>query len=271
MWRNLRRAHHTHVIARRGAYFLLGCRQCNALFEGSMQKMLKLTAAIGGAVFCGLAAQNAAAQTASNNQLIGAGLKQSFSASDVADMMAEFPIETQLQPDAGDATATVLAVTPGGARFLISLFQCDDAAQGSGCKGAAIFTGFSNAGVTYDELNDFNSDANVTRVVNVDAQNIIVFGTQLFFSGGIGRDNFKFVTELFLSDMQNYVEAQATLGTAISHEAAPAEVGKIDNLTSVAADAGTMPPFLRTHYELNEALGAAVSNTWDVRFTKGVD
>ena len=151
----------------RGSLFLLGSPQFNALLEGSMYKRLKRKAAIGGALICALAAGSAGAQTASNSQLLGAGLKDSFAASDVVQMMSEFPIETALQPNEGDDTATVLALTPGGARFLISLFQCEDPVTGSGCRGAAIFTGYSNAGITYDELNDFNSDANVTRVVNV--------------------------------------------------------------------------------------------------------
>jgi len=232
-----------------------------------MYKRLKLKAAIGGAVFCALAGHGASAQSASNSQLINAGLKHSFSASDVIQMMQEFPLQSALQPNEGDETATVLAMTPGGARFLISLFQCEDPVEGSECKGAAIFTGYSNAGITYDELNDFNSGANVTRVVNVSDQNIIVFGTQIFFSGGIGWENFKFVIELFLSDMQNYVETKATLGTAASLKAAPENRDKIDNLTRRAEAQSAMPPFLRTNYEIDAALGAAISNTWDVSFT----
>ena len=264
MWRKWRRALHVRVIAMRRGDFLLGLGPFNALLEGFMYKALKVKAAIGAAA--GVLWASTAFAQAANSQLMGGGLKDSFSASDVISILSEFPLESALQPYEGDNTATVLASTPGGARFLISLFQCEEPQTGAGCSGAAIFTGFSNAGVTYDELNDFNSDANVTRVVNVSDQNIIIFGTQLFFNGGISRANFKFVTELFLSDMQNYVETKSEAGTSVSLKTAPAERGKIGNLTS-SAEAPALPPFLRTGLQVDDALDAAISNTWDVRFS----
>lgn len=232
-----------------------------------MHKKLKLKAAIGGAMMCALAAGGATAQTASNSQLMSVGLKDAFSAADVVNILGEFPIATEIQPDQGDGMPSVVAMTPGGAKFIISLFQCDDPAQGAGCKGAAIFTGYSNAGITYDELNAFNSDANVTRVVNMSEQNLIIFGTQIFFSGGVGRANFKFVIELFMSDMQKYVETKAELGTSVSLEAETESRGKISNLTAGAEADDATPPFLRTNYDIDAALNAAISNTWDVSFT----
>lgn len=235
-----------------------------------MVKSLKLKAAIGGALCCALTAQSAAAQNAANGQLMDAGLRQAFSVSDVSAMMAEFSIQTSLEPYEGDETATVAATTEGGAKFWISLFQCDDPATGANCRGAAMFTGLSNAGVSYDELNAFHTEANVTRAVNVSESNIIIFGTQMFFSGGIGRDNFKFITALFLTDMQRYVEGKAVSGTMISLDETLSRGGKIDNVTETGGSAAATEA-LAVSFDIDYALSAAISNTWVVNFEPKTD
>lgn len=235
-----------------------------------MDKSLNLKAAVGGLICCAVAAAPAAAQNTSNNQLLGGGLKETFNAADISSMMSEFSIQTALAPYAEDETATVIATTEGGARFWISLFQCADPTTGVDCGGAAIFTGLSNAGVSYEDINSFHSDANVTRAVNVSEQNLLIFGTQIFFTGGVGRENFKFVTELFLHDMQTFVDGKAAVGTLVSLGVAPPSGGKVDNIVKADGDAA-QPAALPAGYSVDYALAAAISNTWNVRFTPKTD
>ena len=205
-----------------------------------MGKVLNLKAAMGGALCCALAAQSAAAQSASNPQLLSTGLKETFSASDVSSIMSEYSIQTVLAPYQDDDVAVVLATTSGGAHFRIAMFVCEDPATGTDCGAAAMFTGLSNAGVSYDDINTFHTKANVTRAVNVSAQNIIIFGTQMFFKGGIGRENFKLITELFLNDVQNYVNASAA-ATTVSMRRESEKRGKVDNIAQSDDDA-IQPP-----------------------------
>lgn len=234
-----------------------------------MYKSLKLKAALGGVLCCAQAAQAAGAQNSANSQLLSSGLKETFSAADVSAMMAEFDIQTALEPYEGDETATLAAATDGGAKFWISLFQCDDPTTGGNCRGAALFTGLSNAGVSYDDINSFHSQANVTRAVNLSEQNIIIFGTQIFFSGGVGRDNFKYVTALFLTDMQRYVDGKTESGTLVSLDIAPSDRSKVGNVTQAADEAP--PDASAIRFDVEHALSAAIANTWRVSFEPKTD
>ncbi len=218
-----------------------------------------------------LLAGPATAQTAVSNQLQSNSAKHHFSASEVSALLAEFEITTTLAPYTGEGAATILARTSGDARFVISLFKCDNPEDGTQCEGAVIFTATSNAGVAYDDINSFNASTNVTIAVNVAEQNIILFGRQLFFAGGVGRDNFKYITELFLRDMQNYMDAQAAVGTSVSLNVAPAAVHKTDNVVSTKeADVSDAVVFVAKRTPnggANDyALSAAIANTWQVSF-----
>jgi hypothetical protein len=226
--------------------------------------------AFGGAMGCALGAWGALAQSGSNDQLSSGGLKHTFSIADVSAILEESSISAAAQPYEGDDSATLMATTAGDGRFLISLFQCERPEDGEGCSGATIFTGFPNAGVTFDELNHFNSESNVTRAVNVAEQNLVLFGMQIFFNGGIGRENFKYVVELFLSDMQNHVDGKMAGGMSVSLDKAPPSRKKIDNLTK-SGDREAQKGAFGPGYNLDQALNAAVSNSWDVNFSLTTD
>lgn len=230
-----------------------------------MVKSLNLKAAIGGAACLALAAQAAAAQNTANSQLADSGLKETFSAADVSAIMADYSIQTTLVPYRGDALAVLAATTPGGATFRIALFLCDDPATGATCKAASMFTGLSNAGVSYDDINTFHTEANVTKAINISEQNIMIFSTQLFFGGGIGRDNFKLITELFLTDVQRYLDGKTATANTISLNAAPPDGGKADNMVQ-ARDDEARPVASMIGFDVDHALSAAIANTWDVRF-----
>lgn len=217
-----------------------------------------------GAACALLVTMPAAAQQGANTQLAAPTLLQNFGASDVSSMLAEFNITAALQPYSGDGTGSMIARTDGGAMFVITMMQCSDPAAATGCTQAVIYTGMSNSGVAYDDLNIFHTNSNVTRAVNIPDQQMIVFGTPIFAQGGIGREHFQLLTALFLNDMQQYIEGQIAAGTSVSLEGQPDKGGKTDNMTADSSEyLGSSQLKLAS---LPHALKAAVSNTQYVNF-----
>ncbi len=211
-----------------------------------------------------IVAAPAFAQNTANSQLLGGGVMQKFSASDVASMMSEFGIQTSLAPYDGSEAATIVAKTSGGAQFFISMFTCDNLAAGTGCQQALVYTGTSNAGFAYEDINTFNGNADITKAVNVAAQNIIVFGAPIYARGGIGRDNFKLLAALFLNDMQRFVDSQSATAASVSLTSPPPAGGKLDNIGAEREPAPDTPYYRASLTE--HMVSAAVSNTWKVKF-----
>ena len=174
-----------------------------------MRKLLKIKAALAVGAIAAFAGGAAWAQTTPGNQLFsGGGLKEKYSASEVSAILGELEVTTTLAPYENDGTATLIAQTSGGATFFVTLVECTDPAAGIGCDGGVILTGSSNAGASYEQLNEFNTNASVAKAINVAHENVIMFGRNLFFSGGVGRDHLLLISYLFLSDMQSYVDSQ---------------------------------------------------------------
>ena len=204
-------------------------------------------------------------QGAPNLQLQGAGLKEKYNAGDFSAMLAEFSIESGLAEYEGDEIATLMAQTDGGARFVITLLECEDPATGAGCESAVFFTGASNAGLAYSDINDFNTTALVTRVINVPDKNLLLFGRQMFFPGGVGMENVKLILVFFLMDMDEFFTAQAGSVQSVSMRQSPTAGGKLDNKASStpAAAAFGMP----AAYKFDNVMKAAISNSWNVKFS----
>ncbi len=231
-----------------------------------MSNLLKFKTIIVAASLIAFVADPTAAQSTANNQLQFSSAKHNFSADEISVILAEFEIQSALAQYEGKGAAAILAQTSGGAKFVISLLGCDNPVEGVRCGGAVIYTATSNAGIAYDDINSFNASSNVTIAVNVAEQNVILFGRQLFFAGGVGRDNFKYITELFLRDMQNFMDDRVAAGTAVSFNGAPAMTGKTDNIAS----SGGAVTFSATQISIGDvdgyALSAAIANTWQVSF-----
>lgn len=215
-----------------------------------------------GALGAGTTAQ---AQSTSNGQLFGGGVMSKFSASDVSSMLGDFEIATSLVDFEGGDSATMLAETSGGARFIISMKTCDNLATATGCERAMIYTAIPNAGFAYEDLNNFNLGANITKAMNLAEQNIIIFGTPIYARGGIGRDNFKLLAALFLNDMQKFSEAQNAAAAEVSFGQGPKPGGKLDNIGSGDMAAQDTAPLYSASMK-EHALSAAIVNTWKVEF-----
>jgi hypothetical protein len=215
-------------------------------------------------------AVEAQAQLAANNQLMSTTMVETLSASDISEMLAKYGIATQMIPYEGEDAATLAASTEGGGRFLVSLFGCEDPATGENCQGAATYTAFSNAGLAYEDINTFNTDAQVAKAVNVAAQNIIVFGIQRFFKGGVSVDNIEFEMILFLNDMQDFLEDRQTAATSVALDGSAASRGKADNITAPAT-AASLQRGTAGVVSTNGAIGAAIMNTGQASFAVEVD
>lgn len=229
-----------------------------------MGNLLKLLA---GVTAAGLAAlTGATAQQISNPQLQTTAVSEKLSVADITAILANKAITTQKIPYEGNETATLLATTEGGGKFLVTLFACEDPLEGLNCEGAATYVAFSNAGLAYDDINAFNTEASVAKAVNVAAQNLIIFGVQRFYSGGVTRANVEYETLLFLNDMQKFFNDRETAGTAVSLKddlsagGAKTEnivAGESSGLNAIRA-AGAMAPAA--------ALAVAIHNTKGVSF-----
>ncbi|MBI1393956.1 MAG: hypothetical protein GC152_14555 [Alphaproteobacteria bacterium] len=187
-------------------------------------------AAVGLGIGFGLS--GAAAQTAN---ALNANL-QTISAADVAQMLTEFEISSEMRAaPSGAATPVLLAETGGGGRFLVSFLKCANPAQAAGCSQATITTAQSSSGVAYDDLNRFNGESTVTRVVYDASQQLLIFGRNIVMPGGVGRDNFKLQVALFLHDMGKFVSSRSAAGIAVSFNRTPSLKGKIDSAVGASS------------------------------------
>ncbi|MEL6370908.1 MAG: hypothetical protein AAFR03_09330 [Pseudomonadota bacterium] len=194
-------------------------------------KKLGILAAAGLALAAGIApsvyAQTANQFGSSNEQL------ETVGASDLAAMLSEFNIQSEVRASQRSGGAPVLqATTPGGAKFLIGFFQCEDTQRAGGCMQLMISTAQPSAGATYDDLNQFNGLSSVTTVVFEPANQILIFGRNVFLPGGVGRENVKLQVALFLEDMAKFSQSRSGSTASVSFNTSPSGLrkGKISQL-----------------------------------------
>lgn len=221
-----------------------------------MNKTLNLLAA--------LAVLGASPALAQNNLPSAAGaLSDSVSAADVAAMLGEYSIGSELRANPAGGSPSLVATTAGGAKFLIGFFECADAAAASGCKQAMISTAQASGGVAFEDLNSFNGQSSVTTVVYEPTNQILIFGRNVFLPGGIGRENFKLQVALFLGDMQQFVEGRRASTKSVSFTETPKLKSKI---ASITAPAGSDQPAVAIGYDRAMEVELAISNSLDVNF-----
>lgn len=225
--------------------------------------MLKIKIVLSIAAILVAASASVQAQTASNPPLAGGGLKEKYSANEIMALLADYNITSELAPYENNDAATIVATLPGGINIIVGMLLCDNPAAGEGCQAAVIYTGISNSGVAYEDINTFNTVSNVTRAINIAEQNLIIFNRQIFFTGGVGSNNFKVILELFLSDMQRYADSKAA-GVAVSLPLTPqtpqSPLSKTDNLLSPQAPADVAAA-LPIQGMSTRALSAAIKNS----------
>lgn len=163
----------------------------------------------------------ASAQTANGFPGQG-GVYNTLGVSDVTAMLGELEIATEVRPSSTPGRSpAIVATLNSGARFIVGMFQCDDATAGNGCKQALVTTVQPAAGISFDDINSFNGVSNVTTLVYDGQNQILLFGRNVYALGGIGRDNFKFSVFLFLKDMQTFVETRRPGAASVSFNVTP--------------------------------------------------
>lgn len=223
-------------------------------------KSVMQAAALAAAALVGFAPANA--QT--SNSLSGpAEVMGKVSAGDVASMMAELGVASQILPVEGEATM-LLATTPSGGRFLFHFRGCENAAQASGCANTVVTAALPSAGYSYDDLNEFNGSAVVTTAVAVSPQQMIVLGRNIIVLGGHSRELFKGTVYLFLVDVQKFVDMKQT-ANSVAFRPSPEKAAKIGRLSAEPAPAGSISAFGLS--DLSAETSAAIANTRDVAFS----
>lgn len=219
-----------------------------------MHKTLKLLAAA-----AALGAAPAMAQQ-------GASLTDTVSGADVAAMLGDFDIKTEMRAAAAGGPPSLVATTAGGAKFLVGFFDCVDAAKAAGCKQVMISTAQSSGGVEFDDLNTFNGQSSVTTVVYEPTNQILIFGRNIFMPGGIGRENFKLQVALFLNDMQKFVEGRRASAKSVAFNNSPKLKSKIASIA--APDAADPAATLSISHDPSAEIEIAIGNSLDVDFTR---
>lgn len=229
-----------------------------------MDNLLKLKAVL--AAVAAVIAASAQAQPAANAQLMAPAPIETASAADIAGLLEPMKIAVLPFEDGDNSAHTIIATTESGGQFLITLFGCADPVAGVGCEGVSSYAGFSNAGLAYDDLNRFNRESTVSKAINVDGQNAVIFGVQQFLKGGVRRDNIQFTIALFLSDLDKYLESAANNQTSVSFTIDKPElsVSKSDNLFRERRATQSAVFGL---FSIDGAIASAINNTSDVRFS----
>lgn len=224
-------------------------------------KLAMRGAALAAAGLAGLAP--AGAQT--SNSLSGpVEIMTRISAGDVIAMMTELGVATELKANSEGSAPYILASVMGGGRFLFYFFNCENVAEARNCTYTIVSTAFPSAGLTYEEINDFNKNSSVTTGVNLGEQQIIVLGRNILVFGGHSRELFKGTVYLFLRDVQTFADRKAP-AASVAFSPAPQKASKIAGRAVREADGGPSQAFGITDFSADVAV--AIANTNDVSFS----
>jgi hypothetical protein len=201
------------------------------------------SAAVAAALMSGVVGLGGAATAQTANSLGGATFSK-MDATSMSSVLGEFGITTELRASQRPGGAPVMvATTDGGAKFMISFFNCLDAASAQGCDQMMVSTAQPSAGIEFADLNLFNGTSNVTTAVYDPNSQILIFGRNVFMPGGVGRENLKLQVYLFLQDMQTFVSSRSGAGVAsISFDK---KVDLKSKIIALTAEPDAPAPFVR--------------------------
>ncbi|GAB4519102.1 MAG: hypothetical protein Kow00133_04610 [Amphiplicatus sp.] len=212
-------------------------------------------------LLAGLAAVGSAARAQTINEAPTAPILYAVDANDVAAMMQEMGIASELIRIEGLEGPVLVAQTPGGGVFAFNFNGCENPAEAIGCKSAVVSTGLAAAGATYEDLNDFNGKATVTTAVGVTGRNIVVLSRNIIVAGGHARKLFQGTVYLFLNDVVKYASARAGAASVAFGPERSAAGSKI------AAPGAEPAPFAFARDDAYAAeISLAIRNTGDVNF-----
>lgn len=229
---------------------------------------------LAGATMAGAAVLGTASAQTANGFPGQGGVFNTVSATDIKAMLTEMDVPSEIRPSSTPGKApAIVATLSSGARFIVGLFQCENAGLGSGCKQILVSTAQPAAGISFDDMNAFNGISNVTTVVYDSGNQLLLFGRSTFVPGGMGRDNFKLSVALFLNDMQRFVESRRGSTASVSFNVTPEldinpQEAKITSITAVVDDPQVQKMLVSddASLEVELAINNSVEKSFEIEF-----
>lgn len=229
-----------------------------------MKKMVNfLTALAVGAAFV---LSQSSAQSTSNSQLLSQNrIFNKINAIDVANILSEFEITSQLMPAEEGGQPALFAQSATGPRFIVTFLNCDQP-QAVSCNDFAIFTAMSSSGLTFDDINEFNAVSDAARAYFDQQNQLIIFDTHVVVLGGAGRDNIALNIALYFTNLNNYFANRSATASSVSFSDTVSSSSKI-----LGPQAEYRPSEVPNLYRASENLAkhqisAAIHNRWSMRF-----
>lgn len=200
----------------------------------------------------------------------GTTVFEEINGNQVVAMLVGIGVQAQINQPSDGGIPNVIAQSPSGGRFYVDLVACDDDAQMLGCNSMLMRAAMSNAGVSYEDLNRFNSEAVVATAINIAQRNLIFFGRHSIVAGGVRTSQMQIQTALFLNDMDTYVAGQGS-STSVSLDTSttgtPLSTSKVygSKIDGLGTQVDTTTRFGKN--VIDAALtDSAIFNTYSVRF-----
>ena len=127
-----------------------------------------------------------------------------------------------------------------------------------------VSTAQAASGIGFEDINNFNGHSSVTTAVYEPSNQLLLFGRNIFAPGGIGRDNFKLQIQLFLSDMQTFIETRRVGAKSVAFSKTPDVKSKLSSITS--EDAAPSARSLIVSDSGATDVEIAIANSLDVDF-----
>lgn len=204
----------------------------------------------------------AGAQT-SNSPLGQPQVMSKISASDVASMMTELSITSQMVTPEGSPTPYLLATTAGGGRFLFRFEGCEIPAAAKNCGSSVVTAALPSTGFTLEDVNGFNGRASVTTGVHVPEQRVVILGRHILVIGGHSRELFKGTVYLFLVDVQTFAN-QMQAANSVAFRLPPEKAAKIAR--EAASEAAPQSPHIFGAGDMKAEVSMAIANSAGVDF-----
>jgi len=210
--------------------------------------------------------QSAVAQLPSNS--LPSGDQKTYtkiSAAETISMLVGIGVQAQTVQTSPTSTPNVLAQAPSGGRVYVDFVSCEDKVALTGCNSIILRAAMSNAGVTYDDLNRFNSNAVVIKGVNIAERNLVFFMRHMIVFGGVRNQQLQVQTALFLNDMDIYVTNQAN-STSVSYEDEDVLPNASSKITGLNTERKIQQPHSAAAFVDDALVDSAIYNTYSVRF-----
>jgi len=188
---------------------------------------------------------------------------QAIGAADMASILTDMAITSEIIPSEGGEPPGMVAQTAGGGRFLVGFLKCSDIAAAEDCASMVVFTAMPSAGITFDDLNQFNLASEAARAVYDSDNQLVIFGTHIIVAGGAGRDNLTLNLLLYFDDLNDYFKNRSSSNVSVSFDQPLNDVTPLNSSDTkvISPVSQVLLQSLKRHQ-----ISAAIHNNWTSRF-----